>query len=580
MPISPASLNGYEFNSKAEKSIYESAFKSDYFRNNEKYLFHSLNMVNTGGKKIKGEIDFVYLDNDCILFLEVKGGQVKFDSFKNQWYILGGTEPGDPFKQCYDPLFYTRDVLLSKLFDSKSVSNRLVFGIGVLIPESIKPNEFRKSFKNQMEYDPELVYDYNEHNSSGFINFILKIKKYWTEHPQFINRTGISHKELSTISTFFRKDLHFKLPISDLLKKEGDEILHLTNLQMFVLDNIQFNLGKGAIIMGGPGTGKTLLALELLKRTVCDKKRTLLVCYNKNLVQYLNALILKLQISDLFTVSNIHSLYNDSKFLNTSITEFVDNDEYWFRDLPLLFIKNLAECSKGSFDYLIIDEGQDILNEYHFEALGKLLKGGIESGNWALFMDKEFQNIYNKNVDEYFNYLREVYPSFVNILKLNCRNTISTIQRASIESGLPEMPCLRKDQVWNSEIRFYTSDSDLNNKINDIVIKMINEGIEMTDITILCFDKKQIISLINSNTKLFFESAFSKVKKINVSTIHGFKGLENKFILILGPENYDSNNIKQMALIYISNTRATSQSIFYLNKRYESIIINRIANSN
>src|SRR4051812_23797223 len=109
MPLSPSSLNGYEFSSKAEKEIYLAAAESRYFNNTERYLFHSLNMAKTGDRKIKGEIDFVYLDSDCILFLEVKGGLVKFDSLKNQWYILGGTEPGDPFRQPYNTLFYTRD---------------------------------------------------------------------------------------------------------------------------------------------------------------------------------------------------------------------------------------------------------------------------------------------------------------------------------------------------------------------------------------------------------------------------------------------------------------------------------------
>ncbi len=89
------------------------------------------------------------------------------------------------------------------------------------------------------------------------------------------------------------------------------------------------------------------------------------------------------------------------------------------------------------------------------------MKGGLESGNWALFMDKEHQNIYNSDADEYFDFIRDVYPCFVNLLQLNCRNTLSTIKRASLQTGFPEMPCLRTDQTWNSEIKFHSSDTDL-----------------------------------------------------------------------------------------------------------------------
>src|SRR5688572_13437658 len=199
MPISPNSLNGYDFNSNAEKNIYSAAKESGYFDNTERYLFHSLKIVKTGGKKVKAEIDFVYLDNEFLLFLEVKGGEVKFDSLKNEWWVMGGTEKGDPFDQAYKGLFQTRDNLLPDLFKSKSVSERLIFGIGVLFPECLKPNEFKKSTVGQMEFDPALIYDYNDHKQKGLINYIKKIKQYWAAHPQFANRTGLSSKEVSTI---------------------------------------------------------------------------------------------------------------------------------------------------------------------------------------------------------------------------------------------------------------------------------------------------------------------------------------------------------------------------------------------
>jgi superfamily I DNA and RNA helicase len=105
---------------------------------------------------------------------------------------------------------------------------------------------------------------------------------------------------------------------------------------------------------------------------------------------------------------------------------------------------------------------------------------------------------------------------------------------------------------------------------------MTNDGIESKYITILCCDKFQITNLKNSNNNRFAESAFEVPGKINVCTIHSYKGLENKFILICGPQNYDPYDKQQMSLIYIANTRATAQSIFFLDEKYSEIIINRI----
>ena len=580
MPISPSSLSGYEFNSVAEKNIYIAAKESGYFNNSERYFFHSLSMAHTGEKKIKAEIDFVYLDSDCILFFEVKGGQVKFNSFENEWWVLGGTVKGDPFKQAYQSLFQTRDHLLPELFKSKSVPGRLVFGIGVLFPECLKPNEFKKNTSDAMEFDPDLIYDNKDHKlKNGFINFIIHVKKYWSDHPQFKNRSGLSQKEVITISKYFRQDLHFKLPVSDLLIKGENDINRLTGLQMYVLDNLKFNPGKGGIILGGPGTGKTILAIELLRRLLDDEKRTLLVCFNKNLADHLNKQVTSANFRGQFKIHHLHSLYRDSEFIKYDIRSKDENTDYWKRDLPLFFAHNLDDTRKEYFDYIIIDEGQDILNEYHFEALGKLLKGGLDSGNWTIFMDKDFQNIYNEDADEYFDYMRAVYPCFVTKLYLNCRNTVSTIKRASAQTGFPEMPCLRTDENWNSEIKFFSTQLDLKNKINDLVVGMEKEGIERKDISILFTEKAYLNDFILSNPDRYAESAFNVPGRINSSTIHSFKGLENKFIIICGPENYDPNDIKQMALIYIANTRATAQSIFFLNKRFEQIIVNRIVNN-
>lgn len=575
MPISPSSLNGYDFNSEAEKKIYVSALESRFFNNQERYLFHSLNVAKTGDKKTKGEIDYVYLDNECLLFFEVKGNQVKYDSLKNEWWVLGGTQKGNPFEQAYKSLFQVRDNLLPELFSSRSVSGRLIFGIGVLFPECIKPDEFRKSTIGQMEFDPALIYDYNDQINNGLINYINRVKKYWSLHPFYANRVGISQKEMATISMYFRRDLHFKLPVSDLLRKEADEVGRLTSVQMYVLDNLKFNPGKGGIISGGPGTGKTILALELLKRTLSESKRTLLVCYNKNLAEHLKNQTSK-WTGD-FKVCHLHSLYHDAEFSPNKTNQAIDTYDYWFKELPLRFVRHLNEDKKQHFDYIIIDEGQDILNEYHFDALGALLKGGIESGNWTIFMDKEYQNIYNADADDYFCYVRDVYPCFITLLYLNCRNTLSTIERASIQTGFLKMPCLRTNYVWKSAIKSYKSKTDLQNKINDLIISMLSEGIEKKHITILCFTKEQINDLTNSNKKLFVESAFSVPDKVNVSTIHAYKGLENEFILICGPENYDLHDKKQMSLIFIANTRALSQSIFFIDYRFEQLILNRLS---
>ena len=576
MPISPAILNGYEFGSEAEKKVYMAAAGSKYFNNQERYLFHSLDMAETGNLKLKAEIDFVYMDNDCLLFFEVKGGQVKYDPLRNDWYVMGATKKGNPFKQAYDALFYTRDVLLPKLFNSKSVSDRLVFGIGVLFPECLRPQEFQRTISGAMEFDPRLIYDFNDHSQiGGLVTFIKQTKAWWSSHPQFRSRAGISHREMVTISKFFRQELCFRLPVSDILSREKCEMSRLTGMQKYVLDNLDYNPGKGGIIMGGPGTGKTLLALELLKRSVQLSKKTLLVFYNKYLAKHLVVQAAEGGIVGNYQIGNLHGLLRDDTLTGGLTSPTRHDEQYWFRDLPLAFSRGLSSSERGSYDYIIIDEGQDILNEYQMEALGALLKGGFESGNWTLFLDKKYQNIYNGDAEEYFEYFRNAYPCIVTGLALNCRNTPSTIKRAVIQTGLPMMACMRSTQVWNSEVRYYNPGQDYINQLLSGIFKLENEGVRREHITVLCIENEQIRSLTNANKCLFHESAFPVAGKVNICTIHSYKGLENCFILIAGPSDYDPHNQRQMSLIFIANTRATAQSIFFLDRRFKTIIEDR-----
>ena len=116
MPVLPKYRNN--FTNNAEKEIFNKAVKSEYFQNSKRFFIHSLRNQKAN-KKVVGEIDFVYLDDQFIIFLESKGGPVKYDSQKDEWMVLGGTKKGDPFAQVTSYLFYVRNTLFPQYFPKK-----------------------------------------------------------------------------------------------------------------------------------------------------------------------------------------------------------------------------------------------------------------------------------------------------------------------------------------------------------------------------------------------------------------------------------------------------------------------------
>lgn len=564
MAISPVTSNGIKFGSNSEKKIYELAYSSGYFNTTFRHLYYSLHLSQTGNKKLTGEIDFLYLDEKFMLFLEVKGGEVKYDSLNNQWWVMGGTKAQDPFYQALGSLFQVRDILLPGLFKSKSISNRLIFGYGVLFPESIKPSVFPSS-NDTIEYSMDIVFDFNDINcKNNLVNYIQKLKKYWSERDKYKSGTyGIGSKELSTISTYFRHDLHFRLPAVEILKSQSAEIDRLTSVQMFALANLDLNPGKGGIVSGGPGTGKTLLALELLKKKVEEKKKVLFLCYNKNLANVLNDRFYGFSFGTNYKLVHIHGLYEEicpADLIHLNIK----NKDFWHRILPLKVKDVLTSFRFEKFDYIIIDEAQDLLNEYHFDVINELLIGGFNSGNWAMFLDHDFQNIYNPYAVEYFEFFKNIYPCFTNKLFLNCRNTKSIVRLAAKHTGFEEMPCFRELDSFKSQIKKYAStDKDLINILNQTISTKISEDkINPRQITVLCFTKEQKEYILNANSKIS-DYTTENSDCIKISTIHGFKGLENDFILIVGPDKFNGSDKIQMSLLCVAYTRATVQALFF-----------------
>jgi len=600
MNIFPSIIDKGEFNSNAEYKVYQHAVESNIFEKNKHcFFFHSVKNPTPGDYKLMGETDFIYLDREIVLFIEVKGGQVKFDSTSNKWWVMGGTKEKDPFSQAANNLFDYRDKKLPGLFNGKQEVRRLMFGYCVFFPDCNKPVSFNKYKKGNLEYDPELIIDYNDFENKSFSNIIHQLKAYWKNHESYkrINPTGLSRQELFKIKSFIRRDIVFEMPWTNLLKKNDAYFKRYTDdAQMQTLLLLEDNSHMGAIVKGGPGTGKTWLALEQAKRLDLKNKKVLFLCFNKNLSYFLQRQLGQLETTN---VSAIHVDLFYSQVLketfNVSIAKlkeewtqkyptggYENEQQFWQQEVPLSVYSYFNDYDVDKYDFVIMDESQDYFSEYRIDAINCFLDGGFESGKFLICIDNENQDIYLNNTKDFEEYFKSIYPNYITRLTRNCRNPQKLTDIAYHFTGLTKMDCYFKEPVKNSELKYYQNKEDLKNRILNFIVNKKDEGIGLKNISVLCFDSCLQDEIISCKPELFYsiteESLFWE-DKILVSTAHSFKGLENQFILFVGPENYKSANINQKKVIFNAFMRAQYQFVYFMHDNYRIVVDSEFANN-
>ncbi|PTJ26488.1 ATP-dependent helicase, partial [Staphylococcus simulans] len=350
-----------------------------------------------------------------------------------------------------------------------------------------------------------------------------------------VQKQYISDKLVKEIVYKISPDFSVFPSMSNLIEENDYYFNRMTNEQNYLLDYLEEQ--QLAVIQGGAGTGKTMLALEKARR-LPSTEEVVFLCFNNLLMEYLRK-----QYNDYLpnvTFANLNSLA--AKALNKQPTD---------QDI-IYFLENFDEFKNvWKFKHIIIDEAQDFIDE-----TVTLLKeiSILQEGVFYVFYDK------NQLVQRRDNlkWLDDMECRLV--LSRNCRNTKSIAETSSKPIGLEKV----KMRInLPGDITLYHNSKtkeELVNWLEKRIRYYTDNGVEKRQITILTL-KTLSNSVLSDVKKIGSYSLVNEIddKNITFTTARKFKGLEADVIFIVDIDAETFKNDENRRVFYVGASRAKSQ---------------------
>ena len=334
---------------------------------------------------------------------------------------------------------------------------------------------------------------------------------------------------------------------------------------MYILDGLRDN--DRCLVRGSAGTGKTVLAVNRARELSEQGESVAFFCYNKQLAVYLrqNTHEDKFGYCGSLTeyMLEIVQQYSDDKIEPEKMD---DKDLFYKKTLPSLFIDCFIDNELTRFDYLIIDEAQDLMMEEYLDVLELILKDGLDEGRWYMFMDADKQNVFQNGVsyDDIKTLLKKhriFYAKYE--LEKNCRNSISIIEKIDELFGSDTHYPAAEEKGAPVEISVYKKDKYQARTIIDTVNKLLSEGVDPEIITILSPFRFENSAVSQITDEIPVSDKHEK-GHIFFSTIDAYKGMENSVVIVTDIDHI--YNEKDVSRMYIAMTRAKSRLFLVLSR--------------
>jgi hypothetical protein len=505
------------------------------------------------GKVREGETDFVILSPSLGMFaIEVKGGGVAVDGVSRQWYSVDrhGNRHSikDPFRQASNERHALIAIVQTHVAWRKWNGTRSVIGHGVLLPDLLDAEGLVAPDR------PRQIIGTGE-DSLDPLRWLERLAKFWKQEGE----TGLGAQGVKIVESILCSPVEIRPALGLQLKRTEEERIRLTKNQARILRTI--GARKRAVIAGGAGTGKTLIAVEKTRQLAEEGVNVLFLCFNKPLAF---ALASNFTETPNVNVTNFHQLAKerieeaDSRsgrhLLNEAAAQYPGNGTTHMFEVQMPYAMALAgEVLTSKYDAIVVDEAQDF-GELHWLGITDLLSDSNQSP-FFLFTDE------NQAVFKRLGRLPISDEPFY--LTANCRNTDPIHSLAyRFYKGEPVDP----PHLFGPDVEFIGGETSFGQAFE--ITKKVSrwtsiEGISEEEIVVLVarWPKAESYETLSktelpSRLKWTFEDLTPAPKSVRVETVPRFKGLEASAVILWLSDRVLED--KWMETLYVALSRAKS----------------------
>lgn len=420
---------------------------------------------------------------------------------------------------------------------------------------------------------------------------------------------------------------------SDNLETLKRELLRLTNEQFKSLELVNDEHNWRCVINGAAGTGKTVLAMELAKKRIELEETVALLCSNANLSRYFEKSVEKIS-NDAEGKGKIIagtpatlplSLFRNSNELQNKYSERMEEsselqktlrfgsiDDGWRIFIPGT-ISDLQQMRLFDyFDYLIVDEAQNLCDPVFLELMDVLLKGGLSNGRWTMFGDFDNQDLVTLDRDRSWEDVLNGFTDregrenalegkwFRNSLITNCRNTheiadlvFGLSRPADSDKALVRPLVMSGVHGPDVQIEYYEMQDELEKKLDKLIYTWKSEGLESRQIILLSSGTSDEFGTSHPNYGGWNLHNISDVplkdnqsEILRYSDVYDFQGLESDLVILIMPVTDDQVVLAQGIILeqeqhlnrvlYTGMSRAKTMLIILAHTGYKRIIDRRL----